>query len=106
VRRYTREQTYTDGLKKMFRMVGEKYPNPKLTDQDGWYQMRCWTEKDYGGFIKWMRKLLRKRHGGTARSADCEARMFALMWGWTTSKEAMEKRLAGATVISGATDEP
>jgi hypothetical protein len=37
-------------LKEMFKRVGEKYPNKKLTDQKEWYTKRTWTEAEESSF--------------------------------------------------------
>lgn len=72
-------------LKKMFHMVGERYPNEKLTDQKDWYTKRTWPAAKEERFRVWMRKLLKKRYPYMlAKKIDFEIGMFLLMWGWKT----------------------
>jgi hypothetical protein len=73
-------------LKEMFKRVGEKYPNKKLTDQPEWYTKRTWTEKEEDDFRVWMGKLLKKRHGLKKAMIDREISMFLLQWGWSYAK--------------------
>jgi hypothetical protein len=72
-------------LKEMFKRVGEKYPNKKLTDQKEWYTKRTWTEAEESSFRKWMEKYLSKNFKyWTKKRLDLEIAMFLLMWGWKT----------------------
>ena len=72
-------------LKEMFRRVGEKYPNKKLTDQKDWFTKRTWPEEEEKDFSKWMDNTLKKRHPYlNKRSRIQEVGMFMLMWGWKT----------------------
>ena len=76
------EKTTDICLKKMFKMVCEKYPNKELTDQDDWYQQRTWTKEQEDKFRVWMKKLLKRRYDWTDRMITKEIGMFLLMWGW------------------------
>lgn len=69
-------------LKKMFRAVGEKYPNLALTDQEDWYTLRTWTQAQENKFKAWMSKVLKRRYKWTDKTIDAEIGMFLLMWGW------------------------
>jgi len=72
-------------LKEMFKRVGEKYPNKKLTDQKEWYCKRTWSEEEEEDFRVWMRKYLKKKYPNwTKHTLDKEIGMFLLMWGWKT----------------------
>ena len=83
-------KTYDDAceecLVEMFRMVGEKYPNKKLTDQKDWYTKRSWTESEEQDFKKWMGKYLKKNFKWSKKMIEKEVGMFLLMWGWTTRR--------------------
>ena len=70
-------------LKEMFRRVGEKYPNKKLTDKKDWYMQRSWSTKEQNEFSKWMDNILKKKHPYlNKRKRNSEVGMFLLMWGW------------------------
>ena len=78
--------TFDMAIKKMFKMVGERYPNKKLTDQNNWYSLREWSEADQNKFMDWMRKLLKKRHPRLMKKQiDMEVAMFNLNYGWRCS---------------------
>lgn len=70
-------------LKEMFKRVGEKYPNPKLTNQKEWYTKRTWTEAEEDDFRKWMKDYLKKKYRWNNKTIQKEIAMFLLMWGWT-----------------------
>jgi hypothetical protein len=70
-------------LKEMFKRVGERYPNKKLTDQRNWYSQRAWTKEQEEDFKQWMIKyLMRRRY--IKQQAEKEVAYFLLMWGWST----------------------
>ena len=83
------DKVCTECLKEMFKRVGEKYPNKKLTDQRDWYMKRCWTEKEEADFEKWMRAYLKKTCRWSTRMINKEVGMFMLMWGWKVNMEAL-----------------
>jgi len=90
----TYEKTCEDCLREMFKRVGEKYPNPKLTADEKWYQKRTWTPEQEKGFRAWMVKLLKKRHGLQKRQIDWEVGLFLLNWGWKTDPAPWESAKA------------
>jgi len=89
----TNEKTCDDCLVEMFKRVGLKYPNPKFTQQDCWYQRKMWSQEEEDNFKKWMRSLLKKRYKWSTKKVEWEVGMFLLNWGWTTSKDVYEKTL-------------
>ena len=80
------DRVVEDCLKEMFKRVGEKYPNKKLTDQKDWYTKRTWTDKEEKDFSKWMKGYLKKKLKWSSRLIDNEVGMFLLMWGWKCEK--------------------
>jgi len=78
----TNQQIVTNCLKKMFRVVGLRYPCPEFTDQDDWWTKKTWTAKQEANFKKWMKIYLMKHMHLSARAADREISWFNLMWGW------------------------
>jgi alpha-amylase/alpha-mannosidase (GH57 family) len=93
--RLTREQKteaiFNDCLVKMFKMVGEKYPNKELTDKENWYRLRKWTELEEKIFREWMIEYLRKKVRFTKKRAILEVAFFILEYGWTTNKKEIER---------------
>ena len=82
------EVTFDMAIKKMFKMVGERYPNKKLTDQKEWYSKREWSDADQNKFMDWMRALLKKRHPRLMKKQiDLEVAMFNLSYGWRCKHE-------------------
>lgn len=82
------DKIYTKCLKKMFKIVGEKYPNLELTQQKNWFQMRSWTTEQENKFIKWMRRYLkRKCKDWTDKLIENEIQWFLLNWGWKIKRE-------------------
>lgn len=81
-RHYTWESTCDIALRKMFKMVGERYPNPRLTAHKNWYMLHEWTLEKEQEFKKWLIKLIKKRHPLYKYKADFEAGLFLLNWGW------------------------
>jgi len=80
------DKTYERCLKEMFKRVGEKYPNKKLTEQKDWYLLRTWTEEEEISFGVWMEKFLKKKYPGWSKKRIGKTRcMFNLMWGWKTA---------------------
>jgi len=87
------EKTCEDCLKEMFKRVGEKYPNPKLTSQKDWYMKRAWTPEQEDCFREWMRKLLKRRYRTfDERHIGWEVGMFMLSWGWKTDPSPWEAK--------------
>ncbi len=79
------DTTFTMALRKMFKMVGERYPNPKLTALKDWFMLHEWTEEKQDEFRAWLVKLIEKRHPWlTKHKVELEASMFILMYGWKT----------------------
>ena len=76
--------TCEECLAEMFRRVGEKYPNPELTANENWFQLRTWTEEEEKDFEKWMYDFLKKRLRWNKATLKREIGMFLLMWGWKT----------------------
>ena len=74
-------------FKEMFKRVGEKFPNEKLTKNDEWYTLRTWMEKEQDSFKKWLVKEFKKDYPYLRRRAELEAGMFILMYGWKTEWE-------------------
>jgi hypothetical protein len=74
----------TECLKEMFRRVGLRYPNKKLTSQDRWYAMYAWTNNEEDDFRNWMRKYLMKRMRWRKKQAVKEVAWFNLMYSWRT----------------------
>lgn len=83
-------KTFDMCMKEMFKRVGEKYPNKKLTSHPNWFRCRYWSEDDQTKFSDWMRKLIKKRHKLTEKGVNNEVGMFILSYGWTTCKENVE----------------
>jgi hypothetical protein len=70
-------------LRKMFKMVGERYPNPKLTAHKDWFRLHTWTDAKQAEFSRWLYRLIKKRHSYmTKKRIDIEVGMFVLNWGW------------------------
>ena len=78
------DTVFVECLKEMFRRVGERYPNKKLTDYSNWYCQRAWTETELQNFRKWMRKHVRKRMRCYAVRAAKETGYFILKYAWST----------------------
>lgn len=77
-----KDEVLTACLKEMFRRVGERYPNPKLTNQHRWYAMRAWTQQEEDDFKDWMVQYLRKKMRLNIKEAQKETSWFMLMYGW------------------------
>lgn len=76
------ENAVKDCLKEMFKRVGEKYPNPELTNKNGWFTLRTWTQADEDDFRKWMKQYLKKHTLFKNRAIDTEISWFLFAWGW------------------------
>lgn len=74
--------TCEECLEEMFKRVGESYPNPKLTQQEKWFQKHTWSKQEQEDFRQWMTKLLRKRYKWSKHHTEWETGMFLLDWGW------------------------
>ncbi len=86
------EKTCEDCLKEMFKRVGEKYPNEKLTSQDKWYDKHSWTPEEENDFRNWMTKFLKKKHRWNKKMIESEIAMFLLMWGWKNDPQPWENK--------------
>jgi hypothetical protein len=74
-------------LKKMFKMVGEKYPNEEITSKKEWWKLRSWTKEEEEKFRIFLKKKIRKAYPYMSdKKVELEAGMFILNWGWTTKK--------------------
>ena len=69
-------------FKEMFKRVGEKWPNEKLTSQKEWYTKRTWTEKEQDSFKNWLVKEFSKAYPYHKKKAEFEAGVFILCYGW------------------------
>jgi hypothetical protein len=85
------EMVFEHCLEKMFKMVGEKYPNKELTDKDNWYRLRRWTELEEKIFKDWMVDYLRKKTRITKKKAMTETSFFLFNFGWTTCRKKIDK---------------
>lgn len=85
---FTKAEKVTEKyLKEMFKRVGEKFPNPELTDQEDWYSLREWTEEEEKSYGAWLKKQIKKDFSYmTSRMIDLEVGMFLLNWGWRIKK--------------------
>ena len=88
-----REKVMTNCFKKMFKAVGEKYPNKELTDNDDWYMLRYWSMDRQDKFSKWMNKYVTRQFKLSEKQADLEVAMFVMNYGWTNSKTEKNQNL-------------
>jgi len=75
------DEVLEDCLREMFRRVGLRYVE-KFCKRDNWYRARSWTESQEHEFKEWMVGFLRKRCRWTKKTAEKEAGMFLLNYGW------------------------
>lgn len=80
------DKVFEECLKKMFGVVGLKYPNKRFVNNPRWFAMIAWTDKDEESFRKWMKKHLMKRMRWRAKQAEKEIAWFMLMYGWATPR--------------------
>lgn len=85
------EKIFNHCFVKMFRAVGEKYPNKELTDKPQWYRLRKWSILEEKLFRDWMVSYLRKEAKLTKNKAEIEAGFFLLNFGWINHKKDFDK---------------
>lgn len=87
-----RDDVMDECLKEMFKRVGEKYPNKKLTSKKEWYTLRTWTQMEEDSYRLWLKKRLRKAFPHlNSRGLDKESGYFLLMYGWKIDNTRGEK---------------
>lgn len=68
-------------LRKMFRMVGEKY-GKEFTKDPEWFRKRTWSQEQESEFRDWFVTTARKKMRWSKRLAEREFSWFNFMWGW------------------------
>ena len=81
------EKVFEYCFKEMFRRVGEKYPNKELTDNNNWYELRSWTQKEEKSFYYWVVGYLRRELKWTKERSKNQASLFCLQYAWTNKQK-------------------